>query len=225
MDEKDQKAIATAYDTTFPKYLKLRKEHMTQCGMVAIDAATQAVVKQFSEKGILRMIDVGCGAGHDMILFPRLVAKNAHHSVKTECVGCDLSTEMISHCRSQGLNVLKGEFSELADQLGRAHLVWAYLSLIHIPIKNLEAYYRLLFKLAVPGGFVGVGFKTGNDEERTDKSDKRMPVDRFTAFVRIDTVRKLLETAGFEKWIVSLEYPHPQDTKYNYGVVIMQRTT
>ena len=118
--------------------------------------------------------------------------------------------------------VIAGEFSTLAGQLGEAHCVWAHLSLIHIPINDMEEYDRRLFEITLPQGFVGVGVKTGDDQERIDPKDETIPEDRFTSFMRLGTVRRFLDNVGFRKWIITLEYPS-HDPEYNYGVVIMQR--
>ena len=125
-----------------------------------------------------------------MLLFPTLVNTVYQRVVTPERVGCDLSGKMVDACKKQGWAVHKGDVVELLGKLGQAHLAWAHLSLIHLPRNPLPKYIEKIQSAILPNGIFTIGFKTGDDIDKIDPADDRIPVDRFTSFHQIASVQE-----------------------------------
>ena len=69
MSQKPQNAdLAATYDAMIDYYLPRRQVYMQECGTIAIDTIAQETIRHFEEEKLIKMIDVGCGAGHDMYM-------------------------------------------------------------------------------------------------------------------------------------------------------------
>jgi ubiquinone/menaquinone biosynthesis C-methylase UbiE len=88
-----------------------------------------------------RVLEAGCGTG---ILL--------HHvaNVAKEAVGVDLSTGMMQHARSRGLNVVQGDLLNLPFEDDYFDVVYSCKVLAHVP--NTERVLAELDRVTRPGG-------------------------------------------------------------------------
>ena len=100
--------IGIICDAIFDHYVEQRESYMKECGTAAIDFTAQKTVSCFADVNTIRMIDVGCGSGDDMILFSNKIRKYSHGTIRAECIGCDLSSKMVQCSRSKNLKVIAG---------------------------------------------------------------------------------------------------------------------
>jgi SAM-dependent methyltransferase len=214
-------SIEQNYDQILPAFQEVRAKTWRQIGFLPTLTTLEFLRRNFTGQDELTMIDVGCGNGEDLLNWHTLLSMSG---VSLKARGCDLSGVGVRNCCAHGLDVKRGDYRELTTWLGKAHLVWANLSLIHTPVADLPSALSVLVDMALPGGIVVVGFKTGEDNEKIDPADKRVPVDRFTAFFRVETVRSGLERVPGIKWLASLMVPSASGAEYAYAWVVAQRS-
>jgi len=216
------RGIAQQYDILAgEKYDNARVKYYSRIGRIPQFLAIELLRKSFEEVSKLDIVDIGCGMGHDMTMFPQIVELVYGKNTPVNIKGCDLSSEMVAICQRVGLDVLQADALDFIKQIDQVHLIWAHLSLIHLPSEDFRVYVPTLISSLVPGGIIAVGFKTGDDEERIDPADERLPLDRFTAFHRIETVQRAL--MGNDLTIrATLDHPNPDDV-YTYAIVYAQK--
>lgn len=135
-----------------------------------------------------KIIDIGCGAGRDALLF-------CEH--KYDYTGVDLSPEMLQEAKRlvphadflemsmYNLNFLPHTFDGF----------WAAASLLHIPKHKVTTVLEQIKTIAKPGAVGFFAMKEGNGEkliQGTKEEDKR-----FFAFYQEDEFLQILEKQGF----------------------------
>ena len=183
----------------------------------------KAIIIQFlwrnPQQDKIKIVDVGCGPGHDMVVFKEYLQEQGFKG-NIEIEGCDISEEMVNSAREKGLNVVQADYrdQEFTDMLSDADIVWSDLSLIHLPLNEVDESFRLLFNLAKPGGLVGVGLKSGNDETKMEvknRGDSSADYSRLTTYYSEGRVREL-----FNRNDCSIIYyanlPHKSGRYYDY---------
>ena len=128
-----------------------------------------------------RILDLGCGPGHDAALM-------AARGFVVDAV--DASAEMVAQARARhGLAARIAGFDDI-DASAAYDGVWASFSLLHAPRADLPGHLRRLHRALRPGGRIMVGLKTGTGE-------KRDRLGRFYAYHTRDELVGLLADAGF----------------------------
>lgn len=102
-----------------------------------------------------RVLDAGCGSGRDALAFAR---------AGCDVLAFDASPEMVAEAaRRTGLPVVQLRFQEL-DAREEFDGIWAFASLLHVPMADeLDVWARLRDAL-VPDGVLYVAFKVGAGE-------------------------------------------------------------
>lgn len=144
----------------------------------------------------LNIVDVGCGCGDDLLLFKKLL-RLKDFSGDIQLHGCDLSHEMVQICAQRGLDkVGQADFLEKSTNIPKADLLWCHFVLIHIAPETLHRALAACAESTKPGGIVGLGFKTGNNETRLDPADGRIAINRTSSFHLPETVQNAAKELG-----------------------------
>jgi len=206
--------ISKLYDQIIDNFKEQRKKVWGQIGDLPTSALL-AFLADFAGND-LRILDIGCGAGHDMLAFPTLF-RCAGYQGAIISRGCDVSSKMVEYCREHGLDVVQGDFRVLKEELGSGgyDLVWANMSLIHLPLSELSAALSACVDFLNGSGLIAIGFKVGEDFECIDPADERIPIDRPTTFFSMQRIRNELENLSCA-WTGYVEVPS-KDSSYSYG--------
>jgi len=143
-----------------------------------------------------RIIDVGCGPGHDSWHFAKL---------GFEVTGIDLSLEMIKAAKGLGEvdnapNFLVGDMTKLGKLFadGSFDGAWVCASLLHIPRKLVPKVLSGLKRTVVNGGKIYIGVKKGDGERLLAEEKYGMPMERLFVYWQSDDFRQVCEQAGLE---------------------------
>jgi len=135
------------------------------------------LLKTFSQsiKGN-KVLDLGCGPGHDSYLFSEL---------GFEVTAIDYSTEMIKQAKkfkevSNKPKFIVGDIRKLTEYFSKNTFdaIWASASLLHIRKQDIHAVLEGITKIAKPGAKIYVGVKAGTgtvliDEDKFGKETQR----------------------------------------------------
>lgn len=202
------------------KYEHKRNRTFSEIGDPMFDLAVFYLNKFFIDENELKITDIGCGAGNDLLKFKKILSKQGK---KVSTTGCDLSKGMVDMCNDRGLTVYKGDFrnESIFQNLGKAHLVWSNLCIIHLPIDEILDGLIKLLQYSQNNGIVCVGFKTGLDTQRIDPADSTIPVDRFTSFSNPNTIKAyFLSNRCY--WLGTINLPSPSHNEYSYAWVYVR---
>ncbi len=137
-----------------------------------------------------QIIDIGCGAGRDALMFA--------NSRFFNYVGIDLSDEMLAAARElvPRIHLLKMNMYDLEFPPGIFDGFWAAASLLHIPKKNVRTVLNQIKKVVKPGGTGFIALKKGDGERmvRGQSEDD----ERFFAFYQDGEFSEILESNGFK---------------------------
>jgi ubiquinone/menaquinone biosynthesis C-methylase UbiE len=143
-----------------------------------------------------RVLDLGCGPGHDSYRFSEL---------GFDVTGIDYSSEMIN--TAQHLQTVDNppDFSvadmrEIGDIFNEDSFdaVWASASLLHIPQADAPQVLKGIHKIVKAGGKVYIGVKGGEQGERLVKESKYgKPMEREFTFWKKDKLENVLTENGF----------------------------
>ena len=144
-----------------------------------------------------RVIDIGCGPGHD-----------THHFAKLgyQATGIDYSSEMIKAAKSVKITDNPPAFFQLdMKQLGRVFPAnsydgaWASASLLHIPETDTPTVLKGIHRIVRDAGQVYIGLKEGKQGEYMVAEDKYgKPMEREFTLWEKDKFQKLTEKSGFK---------------------------
>jgi SAM-dependent methyltransferase len=210
-----------AYDTLIAdgSYVRTRLGFWDRLGLTPIKTALRLLLRNKGTDPTLKIVDVGCGAGHDMALF-RSELEGGVYNGRLDISGIDPCEGMCAHCRSKGLTVFQGGVLDCAELYRNSALIWSNMALIHLPLDEFPNAVRKLAVSLVPRGILGLGFKAshGEDHEMIDPPDDRINVERFTAFHKVSSVCKLLESCNV-KVTASILIPSENNPSYSYAWV------
>jgi len=138
-----------------------------------------------------RVLDVGCGAGRDAVLFSR---------EGFDYIGIDASIGMLAVARTRvkKARFIKMNFYDITFPAKTFDGFWAAASLLHIPKKRIRFVLKQLRRIIRRGGvgFVVVKAKR-NIADGVIKEDKYGGIERYFAFYTPTELTNLLEKVGF----------------------------
>ena len=139
-----------------------------------------------------RVIDVGCGAGRDAILF---------YNNGFDYTGIDASAPMLAEARKrlpQGNFMLK-DFYNLDFPTSSFDGFWASASLLHVPKKEVGQVLKELQRILKPQGVGFISLKQKRDiDETVIKQEKLGGIERFFAFYTKEEFENILKSCGSE---------------------------
>lgn len=143
-----------------------------------------------------RVIDLGCGPGHDAYHFADLGFKT---------VGVDYSSEMIKAAKILKQNENPPEFRvgdmrQIGDMFPENSFdgAWASASLLHIPHDEAPKVLKGIHKIVKDGGRVYVGLKDGDEGEQVlFYTGYGKPIEREFIFWGKERFQQLAENSGF----------------------------
>lgn len=102
-----------------------------------------------------RVLDVGCGPGHDLAHFT---------SVGLQTVGLDASTGMVQRCLERGLLAVRGDLRRPPVAPRSVNGIWSSASLLHVPRDEVPAVLSAWHTTLTPGGVLGLSTSMGSDQ-------------------------------------------------------------
>jgi SAM-dependent methyltransferase len=130
----------------------------------------------------LRILDLGCGPGRDLLHFKEL----GH-----EAIGLDGSARFVEMARElTGSEVLHQDFLALSLGERRFDGIFANASLFHVPTSELPRVLRELHDALEPRGVLFASNPHGDDQEGFSR-------ERYGAFLTLETWRAYVTAAGF----------------------------
>ncbi|NQZ56555.1 MAG: class I SAM-dependent methyltransferase [Lentisphaeraceae bacterium] len=141
-----------------------------------------ALQTRLPERSNMRILDLGCGPGRDLLHF-----KNRHH-IPTGLDGCPEFCEMARQYSS--CEVLNQNFSELDLPANEFHGIFANASLFHVPKKDLLRVLRELYNCLKDGGILFSSNPRGDGEQFDGK--------RYGHYMEFDVYKDYAEKAGFK---------------------------
>lgn len=155
-----------------------------------------------------KIIDVGCGAGRDALLFAQDLAY--------EYIGIDVSEAMLKEAQLLVPHVSFREMSMYALEFPPQTFdgFWAAASLLHIPKKNIDLVLQEIRRILKPGGIGFIAVKEGVGEGMVEHGQKG--VERFFAYYTADELTEILKRNSYELVTLYREvregFPPPQTT-------------
>ena len=135
-----------------------------------------------------RILDLGSGSGRDALLL---------RDKGLEVVCLDASKAMVDMTTNLGFESHHAIFSELNFPKASFDGVWAYTSLIHVPVNEARTVIGIIHELLKPKGCFVIGAIEGNTTGMVER--KTMPgTARFFKNYSKDELRQLIEPLGFE---------------------------
>jgi len=165
-------------------------------------------VAQLQREGRTVLLEVGCGAGHDVAAF---VAAGLYP------VAIDLAHAHALLACANGAGAAQGMLPSLPVRPQSVDAVWCMSTLLHIPDADLGASLNALSAAVVPGGLMAVGLWGGHDRELLGEFDSIEPR-RYFRLRTHEQVKSWLEPIGTITQFVT--WPdHRSDWVYQFAVV------
>ncbi len=144
-----------------------------------------------------RVIDIGCGPGHDAYHFSKL---------GYQVTGLDYSPEMIKSAKEfqksdNPPDFQVGDMRDVGEIFDENSFdgAWVSASLLHIPEEDVPKVLQGIKKIVVKGGKVYIGLKAGGQGARVVEGDKYgKPMVREFIFWEEDNFRRLAEKNGLK---------------------------
>jgi ubiquinone/menaquinone biosynthesis C-methylase UbiE len=142
-----------------------------------------------------RIIDIGCGPGHDAYHFAKL---------GYQATGLDYSPEMIKSAKklqksNNPPDFLVGDMREIGEMFDENSFdgAWLSASLLHISEEDVPKVLKGIKKIVVDGGKVYIGLKAGKQGARVVEGGKYgKPMIREFIFWEEDNFRRVAEENG-----------------------------
>jgi len=144
-----------------------------------------------------RVIDIGCGPGHDAYHFAEL---------GYQVTGVDYSDEMIKVAAKLQESDNPPDF-QVGDMRGVGEMfdensfdgAWVSASMLHIPEEDIPQVLKGIRKIVVNGGKVYIGLKAGKQGARLVEGDKYgKPMEREFVFWEEENFRRVAEENGIK---------------------------
>ncbi|HTJ81617.1 MAG TPA: class I SAM-dependent methyltransferase [Polyangiaceae bacterium] len=143
----------------------------------------EALLSELDDVAPLRILDIGCGPGRDLVAFKAL----GH-----EPVGLDGSAAFVKMARERsGCEVWQQNLLEMSLPDASFDGVFANAVLFHVPTQELPRVLGELFRALKPGGVLFASNPRGPDIEGQERDD------RYGAYLTLETWRAYVTAAGF----------------------------
>ena len=119
-------------------------------------AERRKFLAHLQKAGKNRLLEIGCGTGHDSLYFQS-------EGLTVTCT--DLSPEMIARCQEKGLDAQVMDFRTPHFSPGSFDALYALNCLLHVPAKELPESLQTLSILLEPGGLFYLGLYGGEEKE------------------------------------------------------------
>jgi ubiquinone/menaquinone biosynthesis C-methylase UbiE len=108
-----------------------------------------------------RVLDLGCGAGHDALRLKRY---------DLQVQGLDISEVMLEHAKQQvhGVEFIQGDFRQIPTGDGLYDGVWANASLIYLTAEDLHRALDEVCRVMKPGGVFFSSYRIGEGAQVID---------------------------------------------------------
>lgn len=144
-----------------------------------------------------RVIDIGCGPGHDSYKFAELGC---------QVVGVDYSSEMVKSAKTLQVSdnmpdFRQGDMREVGEMFDENSFdgAWISASLLHIPEEDVPKVLQGVRKILVNGGKVYIGLKAGEQGAKVIEENKYgKPMEREFVFWEKDKFEGLVKKFGFK---------------------------
>lgn len=151
----------------------------------------QALLTALPSQEKLRILDLGCGPGRDLLYF-----KNQGH----EAVGLDACAQFCAMARDySGCEVLQQNFLDLNLMPESFDGIFANASLFHVPSQELVQVLQKLNAALRPQGVLFTSNPRGNEEGWEGN--------RYGTYMELEDFQKYLDVAGFK---VEKHYYRPE---------------
>lgn len=156
------------------------------------------VAKFVNELPGKRVLDVGSGSGRDALLL---------RGRGLEVVCQDGSTSMVEMTRKLGFESHLADFLEVNFPGESFDGIWAYTSLIHIPVEDARKVIERLRRMVKSDGLFAIGVIEGETAGMVER--KTMPgAERFFKKYTSQELRELVEPLGFTLLHETVYQPH-----------------
>ncbi len=173
--------IQKAYDQIAPHYAARNSE--MRDGLIDLAAQFLELTGQPAH-----ILDLGCGAGRDMVWF---------ESQGAFVVGADLSTGMLAQARQLVRGPLvQADMLALPFQPERFNGVWCMASLLHLPKSEAPSALTEIKRILKPSGTLALGLHEG-EGETWEVNPYHGSAERFFSRYQLDEVEELLVSNGF----------------------------
>lgn len=152
-----------------------------------------------------KLLDLGSGSGRDALLLKR-------HSFDVTCA--DGSKSMVTMTEKLGFESALCDFNDLPFADASFDSVWAYTSLIHVPVEEVRGVLAKVHGLLKPGGtFVFGAIEGSSQAERVEH--RTMPgATRYFRYYHRGELKELVESCGFEFIIGTIYEPGGHHTYF-----------
>ncbi|MFX1574475.1 MAG: class I SAM-dependent methyltransferase [Promethearchaeota archaeon] len=138
-----------------------------------------------------RILDLGCGTGHESM---RL------HSLGAEVVGVDFSSESLKIARKRNPEctfILKDYF-ELDKSIGLFDGIFSSGSIIHISYEKLPKLFEILFHIVKNNGFLELIIQKGEGQRIREHIIKNEKIERIIYFFTLQQLKPILRQFSFD---------------------------
>src|SRR5688500_737378 len=187
--------VQAAYDQIAPHYAARNSE--LRDGLIALAAQFLELTEQTGH-----ILDLGCGAGRDMLWF---------ESQGASVVGVDLSSGMLTHARQlvRGL-LVQADMLKLPFPPGHFRGVWCMASLLHLPKAEAPTALAEIRRVLTPGGTLSLGLHEG-EGETWEVNPYHSTTERFFSRYQLPEVEDMLTSAGFRLLLKGSPTAGPRD--------------
>ena len=187
--------VQAAYDQIAPHYAARNSE--LRDGLIDLAAQFLELTGQTGD-----ILDLGCGAGRDMLWF---------ESQGASVVGADLSSGMLIHARQLVRGPLvQANMLMLPFPPGHFRGVWCMASLLHLPKAEAPAALAEIRRVLTPGGTLSLGLHEG-EGETWEVNPYHGTTERFFSRYQLPEVEDMLTSAGFRLLLKGSTTAGPRD--------------
>jgi SAM-dependent methyltransferase len=123
-------------------------------------------LRRLQGEGCRSLLEIGAGTGQDSAYFA---------AAGLNVTATDMSPDMVSYCRTKGLDARVLDFSRPDAGLGPFDALYAMNCLLHVPNAELPGVLESLRNLLRPGGLFFLGVYGGSGEEGPLADDRHSP--------------------------------------------------
>ncbi|MFW9771742.1 MAG: methyltransferase domain-containing protein [Promethearchaeota archaeon] len=137
-----------------------------------------------------RILDLGCGPGHESMRI---------HSLGAEVVGVDFSSESIKIARKRNPNCtfLLKDYFELDKTIGLFDGIFSSGSIIHISYEKLPKLFEMLSHLVRNDGFIELIIQKGKGQKIIEHIIENEKLERVIYFFTLKKLKSILNQFSF----------------------------